>query len=177
MRSGAQRTTPSLQLPYRFSVPLLITSGVLHWLCSQSLFVVCIMIGSNDLDDSDYTSTAIEYSPRAVLVVIIIGVVIVMGVILAGRRHYHGIIPVAGSCSSAISAMYHIPQSEKSEDAVTRPLQWGVTNYTDDSENNEALVGHCSFSSREIQTPREGYFYAGISVLKREPYSNVSSSK
>jgi hypothetical protein len=31
---GAQCTTYFLQLPYRFAVPLMASSGILHWLCS-----------------------------------------------------------------------------------------------------------------------------------------------
>ncbi|KAH7392189.1 hypothetical protein DE146DRAFT_661877 [Phaeosphaeria sp. MPI-PUGE-AT-0046c] len=40
MPSGAQRSTYFLQLPYRFGIPLIIISGTMHWLVSQSIFVV-----------------------------------------------------------------------------------------------------------------------------------------
>ena len=35
---GSQRNTYSLQLPYRFAVPLIVVSGILHLLASQSIF-------------------------------------------------------------------------------------------------------------------------------------------
>ncbi|KAF2175728.1 hypothetical protein K469DRAFT_743214 [Zopfia rhizophila CBS 207.26] len=40
--SGEQRSTYFLQLPYRFALPLMVLSGVLHWLVSQSIFLVSI---------------------------------------------------------------------------------------------------------------------------------------
>jgi hypothetical protein len=171
---GAQRTTYFLQLPYRFALPLMVISSVLHWLCSQSIFVVSVIISSIEFGDSinnppfhadNITQTEFitcGYSPRAIFGVIIIGIFMVIGVILAGRRRYHGVIPVAGTCSAAISAMCHIPQSEESGDVVTQPLQWGVTGYDDDSGKDIVAVGHCSFSSREVQRPKEGQFYAGL---------------
>ncbi|KAF2821148.1 hypothetical protein CC86DRAFT_359821, partial [Ophiobolus disseminans] len=39
---GAQRSTYFLSLPYRFAVPLMTLSGVLHWMVSQSIFFVAI---------------------------------------------------------------------------------------------------------------------------------------
>ena len=37
---GEQKSSYSLSLPYRYSIPLLLGSAVVHWLLSQSLFVV-----------------------------------------------------------------------------------------------------------------------------------------
>src|SRR6185312_6672946 len=39
---GKQREYSFLQLPYKFAVPLLLLSGLLHWLVSQSLFLITI---------------------------------------------------------------------------------------------------------------------------------------
>jgi hypothetical protein len=41
-RIGAQRVTYFLQLPYRYALPLMITSGLLHWMSSQAFFwLIC----------------------------------------------------------------------------------------------------------------------------------------
>src|SRR4051812_18450004 len=40
--SPSQRSTYFLQLPYAFSVPLLLAAVVLHWFISQSIFLVRI---------------------------------------------------------------------------------------------------------------------------------------
>lgn len=37
---GYQRSSYFLSLPYRYSVPLMVASSVLHWLVSQSIFVI-----------------------------------------------------------------------------------------------------------------------------------------
>jgi hypothetical protein len=41
-RRGAQRSSYFLSLPYRFALPLMAVSGLLHWLVSQSLFIAVI---------------------------------------------------------------------------------------------------------------------------------------
>ena len=43
---GEQRSTYYLQLPYRYAIPLIVSSGVLHWLTSQALFQVKIIFFS-----------------------------------------------------------------------------------------------------------------------------------
>ena len=45
---GAQRSEYFLQLPYRFALPIMLYSGFLHWLCSQSFFLVSISAGGAD---------------------------------------------------------------------------------------------------------------------------------
>lgn len=37
---GIQRSSYFLSLPYRFALPLMIVSGTIHWLISQSVFVI-----------------------------------------------------------------------------------------------------------------------------------------
>jgi hypothetical protein len=77
--SGFQRSTYFLQLPYRFGIPIAVLSGTLHWLVSQSIFVV-----SFDLYDArgslqpfwmiPFISKTCGFSPIAMLVVIIVGI-------------------------------------------------------------------------------------------------------
>jgi hypothetical protein len=43
-RQGLQRSTYFLQLPYRYALPLLGVSALLHWLASQSLSVISVEI-------------------------------------------------------------------------------------------------------------------------------------
>jgi hypothetical protein len=52
---GAQRSTYFLQLPYRFGIPIIVATSVLHWLLSQSIFLVsteAIMLKSSNNTDS-----------------------------------------------------------------------------------------------------------------------------
>ena len=162
---GAQRSTTFLQLPLHCSVPLLILSGVLHWLCSQSLFLVSLRINVVWFDNDRNTDDVREfltcgYSAQGIIGVIVLGVVMVLALLLAGRRKYHGVVPMTGSCSAAISAMCHPDEIAEAEDLASFPLKWGVTRYKDSAED-KAPVGHCTFSSGEVERPTEGRLYAG----------------
>jgi hypothetical protein len=157
--SGFQRSTYFLQLPYRFGIPMVILSGTLHWLVSQSIFVV-----SFDVYDALGRFTALDgygikpktcgYSPIAMLVVIIIGALMVAAVIGFGYIPYNRGMPLAGSCSLAISAACHPPPT--GEDAVLseQKLQFGVVSTSGDG------IGHCAFSSKEVGKLVKGRTYA-----------------
>ena len=156
-KRGAQRTSYFLQLPYRFGIPLIVISGLLHWLCSQSIYLVVVKPGST----GEYISCG--YSPPAILAVIIIGLTVVAGMILAGRRQFRSAMPVAASCSASISALCHPPPKEHDQAIATGLVRWGVTANVDES-CEAPYVGHCSFSGEEVGEPVEGMPYAGLGV-------------
>jgi hypothetical protein len=148
---GDQRSTYFLQLPYRYSLPLLFMSGLMHWLISQSLFIINLEASSNLPDDyysPPWSSMSCGYSPLAMILVLVVGVVMVAFVVGMGHKKLRSAMPVAGSCSLAIAAACHPPHSNPSE-AVNpaAKLQWGVMN---DGLNN---VLHCGISDREVSDP------------------------
>jgi hypothetical protein len=164
---GAQRSTYFLQLPYRYSTPLVVVSGVMHWLISQSIFLIFVEIYEasveNDSNDrgtagkasarvpvTDYTTCG--WSPAGVFSVIVVGVAMVLFLLVLGSRRLGSDMPVAGSCSAAISAACHPVPYDKM--AAVEPLQWGVTNEEGDEK------GHCSFSSGKVGAPRKGVLYS-----------------
>lgn len=149
---GAQRTTHFLQLPYKYSLPLMIASGSMHWLISQALFLARI----NNLDAANgpgpgFTSQ-VGWSPIAVVFVLILGSLMLLVALGIGFRRYNGQIPLVGSCSAAISAACHPNPDETS--ISTEPLLWGVV-------GRDGVVGHCSFSGRDVLTPVPYQHYAG----------------
>ena len=108
---GSQRSTYRLQLPYKYIIPLCIISTVLHWLVSQSLFLVQVTLYTrHGTEDPHHSISRIGYSCIPLLVVIILGSVTVLVGILNGFRRYKPGIPLAGSCSAAISAACHLPE-------------------------------------------------------------------
>ncbi|KAK4031281.1 hypothetical protein C8A01DRAFT_42247 [Parachaetomium inaequale] len=157
---GAQRASYYLQLAYRYSLTLLAFSIVLHWLISQSIFLVFIEMYRNPIGadlESNYNPgsyNACGWSPAGVICVMVVGVVMVGFLLLFGCRRLVSstIMPVVGSCSAAISAACHPVLHD--ERACSEPLQWGVRNY--DGEEN----GHCSFSSGEVGVPHKGVMYS-----------------
>ncbi|THY44811.1 hypothetical protein D6C99_06632 [Aureobasidium pullulans] len=144
---GMQRPTYFLSLPYRFASPLLVLSGALRWLVSQSLFLASITTELRDgrtLAEDTSNSHGIDAFCCCLMLVGIVGV---------GFWKVSADSPIVGSCSAAISAACHPPPGQ--ENAHLLPLQWGVIPRADGDE-----VSHCSFSAGEVETPVVGAKYA-----------------
>ena len=153
---GSQRSTYRLQLPYKYIIPLCVISTVLHWLVSRSLFLARVTLYTRDGgEDTSESISTIGYSCIPLLVVIVLGSVTVLAGILNGFRRYKPGMPLAGSCSAAISAACHVPEEEDVH-ASEKPVLWGVVSV------KEGGVGHCSFTSLKAETPVEGESYAGL---------------
>lgn len=154
---GDQRQTYFLQLPYRYSLPLTIFSGGLHWLISQSIFLVNIEMWPPFTTSSDNIMSC-GWSPIGIICVIVAGTIMVVFLLTSGlRRLRYGGIPVAGSCSAAISAACHPAPNEEPE-MWKKPLRWGVVSKASSEASSE--LPHCSFSSRKIDAPIEGKRYS-----------------
>ncbi|KAL8997820.1 MAG: hypothetical protein Q9169_002992 [Polycauliona sp. 2 TL-2023] len=142
---GKQRSNYWLQLPYRYSIPLVILSSLLSWLASQSLFLVKINVlernGNTRSIQPDKSILTCGYSPGAIVLAISVGAVIMLAAVLLGLRTYTPEMPLAATCSATISAACH--RLDDDEDAAVLPLQWGVVSTSDG-------VGHCCFSSKLV---------------------------
>ncbi|KAL2695258.1 hypothetical protein AAEP93_004011 [Penicillium crustosum] len=125
---GAQRSTYYLSLPYRYSLPLLVASAVLHWLVSESLFFVQITpFDINGEPISSSQSTTCGYSPVAMLFAIIVGGSLFLVPILLSLRRFEFPMPLVVQCSAAISAACH-PMTSSMDDTANhalKPVQWG----------------------------------------------------
>lgn len=179
-RDGEQRSTYFLQLPYRYALPLLGCSALLHWLASQGLSVVsvelynmfgvhsstgdCAHYDAQHLDangsynsyfscGSDFTTMA--YSPLAILLSLIVAVFLTIAIFVLGRKKLSP-APVVGSCSAAIAASCH---SRPSEQMIwEKRLVWGA--FTQHGNEQQYGIGHCGLSSHDIEHPVPGTLYA-----------------
>ncbi|KIK53457.1 hypothetical protein GYMLUDRAFT_134315, partial [Collybiopsis luxurians FD-317 M1] len=158
--SGDQRSTYFLQIPYRFGLPLIVYSALLHWLLSQSIFLVKVSYwitrdDINEILDSDASITSCGYSPMGMMLTIIVGAsLILLALVLAFFKHLNGDMPLVGSCSAAIAAACHPPEDGK--DSST-PVKWGAML---DATHDEAQgAGHISFSSGDVGQPIPGFYY------------------
>lgn len=123
---GAQRSTYYLTLPYRYSIPLLIVSAVLHWLVSQSFFFVQVIpFDRHGVPQERYPEVLVTcgYSPVAIIFGIIVGGLLPVVAALMGLRRFRSHMPLAGQCSAAISAACH-PMTTAVDHAL-KPVQWG----------------------------------------------------
>jgi hypothetical protein len=158
---GAQRCTYFLQLPYRFSIPLLLLSALLHWLVSQSLFLMSIDFydslgrpGDNDpYNDKFFGYQTVGFSPPAIIAVLVCGGLMTISIVVLGHIPYRRGMPVAGSSSMAISAACHFTAEDGANEGSTassEQLQWGVVARADNGP------GHCAFSPRLVEAPVKG---------------------
>ncbi|KAG8534322.1 uncharacterized protein KY384_001166 [Bacidia gigantensis] len=162
--TGQQRSTYRLQLPYKYGIPLVVLSGILHWLVSQTIFLVDVEMYRGNEIEADNRVITIGYSCIAIITTIILGSFTILAGILMGFRKYRGGMPLAGSCSAAISAACHQPSSDA--DAAGKTLLWGVPeDAAKDMASNGSMtntgVGHCCFTSLPALPPVEGQLYAG----------------
>ncbi|KAL3454137.1 hypothetical protein BJX65DRAFT_292349 [Aspergillus insuetus] len=162
-----------LSLPRRYSLPLLAVSGLLHWLMSQSIYLVRVLArdGYQRRDPSRDTTT-VGWSPPAIVAGLAVGLLLPVGVVALACRFFKSGMPVVGSCSRAIAAACHSNNGrncaggdvqgegdgidiEKKEKVgiECKMLQWGVEPYGPEG------VGHCAFSDGVIYTPMAGCAY------------------
>jgi hypothetical protein len=154
---GAQRSTYWLQLPYIYSIPLIATSATLHWLVSQSIFYVRIQAYLHGKEYPDDSTDAVGFSPRALLTLAVLTLVVLTVGISLGLRRLDTRIPLAASCSLALAAAAHRPEDDV--DAASHPLKWGEV-----LDSGSETVGHCCFTSLEVKEPVLGRQYAGVHV-------------
>jgi hypothetical protein len=159
----SQRSSYFLSFPYRFALPSLAFSAVLHWLISQSLFLVGIESYTAVLEripERDVTTCG--YSPPAIVSSIAVGVVMMTWLVGFSFKRLESGMPVAVSCSLAIAAACHPSLTFVGDECVDEdgklgaeqmPIKWGVTYVDADGE------GHCSFTSEEVKMPEEGKMY------------------
>jgi hypothetical protein len=178
---GAQRGSHMLHLPYRIAVPLMITSGVLHWLASQSLFLADIDYVQSDPPVQRYSAnpsalprshfSTCGYSPLAILLLVLLAVAMVVVLVIVSMKRFVTGIPVAGNCSAAISAACH-GVAKPASGASERPLMWGevVVQGVD-----RTVRRRCAFSSEEVMKPVEGRVYPEDVGLGRSRAGSLES--
>ena len=155
---GQQRSTYWLQLPYRYSIPLLAASSLLHWLVSQSIFLARVtVLDSTGVEDTTESFSTCGYSSIAIIFVIGFASILLLIANAHGFRRYPSGMPLAANSSAAISSACHPPEGDI--DAASKPLQWGATGEVVET-NAGKRIGHCSFTSLEVTAPVEGQLYA-----------------
>ena len=154
--TGQQRSTYRLQLPYRYGIPLMVIAALLHWLVSQAIFLVRVQRFdyNGEIDHENELSTC-GYSSLGILSSVVIGAFTLLLGLANGFRKYRPGMPLARSCSAAISAACHPPEGD--EDAARKKVMWGVVKGR--IENEEAGIGHCSFSSLEVSILKKKQVY------------------
>ena len=112
---------------------------------------------------------AVGYSPVAQLAVLMVVLLLGIALISLSCRRFKSGMPIAGSYSLAIAAACHPKfdpnrkedvakaedclESEGEDDEMALlPIQWGAVSL-------EGPVGHCTFTSGQVQPPERGEKY------------------
>lgn len=155
----AQRSTYFLSLPYRYAMPFLVTSAILHWLISQSLFVVVIEAYNQKFArNPNRDVVTCGYMPVAIVSAMAVWAFLFVCIVALGMIKFASGMCVAESCSLAIAAACH-PNYDPNIDEYDQrletpdgieflPLQWGAVPV-------RGPMGHCAFSAGEVEVPED----------------------
>ena len=149
---GAQRSTFWLNLPYRYSLPLLVASGLLHWLLSQSIFLTQVNVMDANGKPAMANISTVGWSSLSLTLLLLLGGIMILTVFGFGFKRYPSSgMPIASICSRAISAACHPKPGQYDE--ATKRLQYGVMGKSDDGRE---FVG---FSSTNVEPLVQGNLY------------------
>ncbi|CAD6586365.1 MAG: hypothetical protein ASARMPRED_002513 [Alectoria sarmentosa] len=125
-----QRSTWFLSLPYRYGVPLIICSGLLHWLVSQAMFFVRVLM-YNDDGSVEFASSAsrVGFSPIGIILAFTFASILVDALAAVGfiNRFPRGerAMPLISTCSAAITAAGHPPEDDRDAYLLPRSQEGG----------------------------------------------------
>lgn len=164
--SGSQRSTYFLTIPYKYSIPSMSLSAILHWLVSQSLFFTVITIHVILPDPDSVQKNLLRssaWSPIPTIFAICLVLVILLILLVLGLVSMKSSMPLAGNCSAAISASCHPPSDDRD---ATGPVMWGEVLSVSDSEQNSA-------TSIIIQAPSpKGFRYSTLAAKQNQGYDD-----
>ena len=171
---GMQRSSYMLSLPMTYSVPLMISFIVLHYLISQSIFLAqanAFGPGPEILSIPDYNQPGVGYSVLGVIVSLSLwGLLMIALLINAAARHYKDVpayFPAIATSSLALCAACQPPEDDN--EAYLFELRLGVVR--DNECDGPRAQGRLTFStSIDIQKPESGVIY-------RQPFLTPKESK
>lgn len=175
--NSEQTSTYWLSLPYRYSIPQILSSMMLSWLASQTVFFTRFKLYDEDgnlydrpvsnmpFEEIRYPSSSfrngewglyfVGYSLQGVVYSVLFGILIFVVSLAIGLRKRVSGLPLGPSNSLVLAAACHPPENDRY--AARNQIQWGVVNSRTRARGEPY---HCTISSRKVETPVEGRFYA-----------------
>jgi hypothetical protein len=166
-KKSDQRSTYWLSVPYQYRIPILVVYVALHWLMSQGFYFTWLLPYDNygnQLKDRRQSTLSVTLLP-IFLAVIVLGLLLCFLFVIAFRK-LKSDIPLAETCSAAISAACHPPEDDNLHTIAMGPVTWGETREPDwmyDShqfDEAEDRKGHCNFTSARTARPSLTKLYA-----------------
>lgn len=157
-RRGEQRSTYFFQIPFRFSVPLIAIFAVLHWLVSETFFVVDEAVKLSETNEILQSSTHLGFSPLAACVALVLLAVMLLYIIVQGLWIIRLPMPALRTCSAVLAAACHPDQGGRASEIYLEQVRWGTE--CDINNSFSPNVRHCGFSAGYVDMPEEGRMYA-----------------
>ncbi|KAI0126046.1 hypothetical protein BJ170DRAFT_458903 [Xylariales sp. AK1849] len=153
---GAQKSTRMLGIPGKYAISIMVFGSAVHWFLSQSLYLVRVDgVDSNGVLDKQDVIARLGYSSLGImLVLVVMTAALGFAVGLGWFRRLHDGMPGDGSNSVIISAACHPCSGGQNVDTESEPVMWG-----DIGGDQQAEVGHCSFSAGFVSQPTDGRAY------------------
>lgn len=177
---GLQRSSYRLSMPFRYSVPLMIICVALHWMVSQSVFVVqttAYQSGREGRRMPQKDASRIGYSTMGIILALATASLMILGLVVHSFiRKYRGVpsyFPRMGMNSAAIAAFCHPPSEDT--DASLFPVSMGVVD--DRSATAMDCDGRVTLSTWvDLQEPREKSCYLQPIIREPHEYKSIPSS-
>ena len=144
-----QQSTYLLGMPLAYAVPFFAFQTAPHYLASQAVFLAKVDIVDHVGNPDNVFSLSLNQVGYSVMGMISFAIVAFLGACTAlclGLKRLPGEMPLAASCSAAISAACH-PTTDKPIDI--EEIGWGVDG-----------GDHCSLTSEPTEKPIQGTKYA-----------------
>lgn len=159
--AGKQRGTWILGIPKYYGVALLVLQTILHWLISESIFVVQITVFGTDgqISPTDHISNC-GYSPIAIIFTVVAAVIMMLSAVGFGIcKAPEGGPPIISTCSAAISAACHPGPTH--EAMSYEEIRWGATGPVWNGTAHCSVVSQKAWAAGQAGKPMHGYLYAG----------------
>jgi hypothetical protein len=167
-----QRSTYFLSLPLKYWLLLSTISTLLNWLASQAVFFARVITLDHWMEVTTWSINHVGYSIPGLILFTIVAFVASLIVLAFGLIRLKTDMPLASTCSAALSAACH-PADSRYRDSPTdkwkvktpefdhweQKVSWGVEvgEGTLEDPDTEEYKGYCTFSSREVVAPKEGW--------------------
>jgi hypothetical protein len=167
VEGSKQRSTYWLSIPYRYGLPAMALFTILHWLVSQGSYFVLAF--PYDVDGNLLYAQKTSVPQFSYMPLICAGALLsVLGIMIIGVsfRRLKSAIPLARTCSAAISAACHPPENVCTDTVAHGELMWGETDLSwafhsgNDDDESDGPKGHCSFTPSEARQPSFDRLYA-----------------
>lgn len=157
---GRQRSLWLMGLPWFQATFLTLMQALMHYLLSQSIFPVRIQaFDENGVVDPEHLVSNIGYSPIAMLVTMIICGFLFVLLLWVGKWHMPSTMPIAGTCSAAISAACH--PTMRSFGMECGYLRWGEVQTYQGMQRHCSMTTATDFDTGRAWPPEINVLYAG----------------